>query len=345
MISSFLSGLDAQLLAWVQQLNYTLSYSWLGTGLFRTIVAVFVVVFGYRVLMGYSQAPIQESTRKFLLLVVIAVCVMYPYFVIMGVLYPFFGQEPFNLAAMLPNAPTSWGGWGGTISGSAIYSRLDDILESAFVTAGGMMTDGDGWVMPTIHGLIIMVSTILAVGYAAFLIIMAKFAIALLVGLSPIFLICLLFDTTKGLFERWLGLLFNYALVPIFTLAILSFGTQWMTRQLNNLTAGGPDPAMSDVAAYALAAVILFLLLLQVMQICASIGGGLALSTMGVAGAAFNGARGQIARVGAFANQQRAKREGARRERSTTDRQAQTAAWQASVSNALNRMSRGGRRV
>jgi len=187
-----------------------------------------------------------------------------------------------------------------------------------------------GWTnpIPAILALMILIATLLMVGMGAFLIVVAKMAIALLVGLSPIFLISLLFKTTRGLFERWLGLLFNYSLIPILALALMSFGTQWMVRQLEVLVAMGSVPSVADAAIYTLAAMISFLLMLQIPQMAATIGGGLALSTMGAAGSVGSAARRQIQRIGAkrgHSDQDRKNREAQRdrekREQQNADRQ------------------------
>jgi type IV secretion system protein VirB6 len=46
-----------------------------------------------------------------------------------------------------------------------------------------------------------------------------NFAIALFVGLGPLFILCLIFNKTKALFEKWL----LYGLATLFSLAMLSF--------------------------------------------------------------------------------------------------------------------------
>jgi len=338
-IDTFLSGLDGQLLAWMTQLVTVLRGSWLGGGFLRSVLVLVVVLYGWALLTGRIKAPIEESIKKVIVLTIIVTVLMFPQQVIVNNLYPFFADSPFRLAALLPQAPTAGGGFGGFISTSSIYTALDDILESAFVTAGGILTDGDGWVIPLVHALFIMVSTIVLIGYSAFLIVLCKMAIALLMGLSPIFIASLLFSATKGLFERWLGLLFSFALLPIFALALLSFCTQWMTRQLNALTTAGPDPTATDVAIYALATVVSFLLVLQVTQMCASIGGGLALSTTGAAGSAFSAARGQVQRVAGWNQQRVANKQNAVRQRGTAERQRSQDEWRTSVSRDLNRVA------
>ena len=339
MIGELLTSFDNQLWGWVSALVNILAYSWLGSGVFRTLLTLFLVAYGWAIMTGRIQSPIEESIKRLILVTVIATMLLFPYEIISVRLYPLFSEAPFGLAAMLPAAPTAFGGWAGTIQAPSIYTSLGDILESGLVTAGGLVSDGDGWVLPILHAVCILVSTIIVVGYATFLILLAKFAIALLVGLTPLFLVTLLFQTTRGMFERWLGLLINYSLVPIFALAILSFATLWMTRQLNNLIAAGADPSFADVGAYVIASCVSFLLLLQVTQLASSIGGGLALSTLGTAGAAFNVARGQVSRVTALVQQKREGRKADQRDKANAERQNSEAQYRATVSRDLSKIA------
>ncbi|MBD8873461.1 type IV secretion system protein [Rhodanobacter sp. DHB23] len=54
---------------------------------------------------------------------------------------------------------------------------------------------------------------------AGAMLLMYNFAIALVVGLGPLFILCLIFDQTKPLFQKWL----MYGIGTVFSLAMLSF--------------------------------------------------------------------------------------------------------------------------
>lgn len=53
---------------------------------------------------------------------------------------------------------------------------------------------------------------------AATMLLMYRFAMALFIGLAPIFILCLLFDQTKALFQRWL----LYGIGTLFSMAVLN---------------------------------------------------------------------------------------------------------------------------
>ncbi|MBB5359137.1 type IV secretion system protein VirB6 [Rhodanobacter sp. ANJX3] len=76
------------------------------------------------------------------------------------------------------------------------------------------------------------------------LMLMYNFAIALFVGLGPLFILCLIFNKTKALFEKWL----MYGIATLFSLAMLSFISAivlqvtlraavalWSSNAINNL--------------------------------------------------------------------------------------------------------------
>jgi len=54
---------------------------------------------------------------------------------------------------------------------------------------------------------------------AAAMLLLYKFALALFIGLGPLFILCLIFEQTKSLFQRWL----LYGIGTIFSMAVLAF--------------------------------------------------------------------------------------------------------------------------
>lgn len=65
---------------------------------------------------------------------------------------------------------------------------------------------------------------------AAVMLLMYKFALALFIGLGPLFILCLIFDQTKGMFQKWL----LYGIGTLFSLAVLNV----VTAMVMELTAG-----------------------------------------------------------------------------------------------------------
>jgi type IV secretion system protein VirB6 len=88
---------------------------------------------------------------------------------------------------------------------------------------------------------------------AGCMLLMNKIAMALVVGLGPIFILCLLFDATRQLFSRWLffglGTLFSLALLTVMvTLAldmVVAVGTAFWVA---SLLPGGDEESLTSMA-------------------------------------------------------------------------------------------------
>ncbi len=85
---------------------------------------------------------------------------------------------------------------------------------------------------------------------AGAMLLMFNLAIALFVGLGPLFILCLIFEQTKGLFQRWL----MYGIGTVFAMAMLSFVSSivlnvtvnlatslWATNFINQFTGGSSE--------------------------------------------------------------------------------------------------------
>lgn len=110
-------------------------------------------------------------------------------------------------------------GLNGTISADNVKSAGSASLIAALGVAGPPMTAGA-------------------------MLLMYKVAIALFIGLGPIFILCLIFKATESMFWRWL----NYGLGTLFSMAVLSFmismvldltlrvaGALWAANAINDL--------------------------------------------------------------------------------------------------------------
>ena len=63
----------------------------------------------------------------------------------------------------------------------------------------------------------------------------AYVVIAVLISMAPLFIICMLFERTRGIFDNWLSLMFNYMIQPTVLLVFFLLLDQLMTNQLNQV--------------------------------------------------------------------------------------------------------------
>ncbi|AJC47493.1 hypothetical protein SB85_04300 [Xanthomonas sacchari] len=66
------------------------------------------------------------------------------------------------------------------------------------------------------------------------LLLLNKLAMALFIGFGPLFILCLLFDATKSLFQKWL----LYGIGTVFSLSVLTFTVSLATKVTTAVAAG-----------------------------------------------------------------------------------------------------------
>ncbi len=258
---------------------YSSMQSMVITGLSAACVTLFIVFYGYAVLSGRLQATMPDLTGRIAILVIVFMGVTnVGYF--NSILRLFFLSVPDSIANGLI-------GGGGS---NDVRIALESCFDEAFRAATAIW-DNASWrdILQNFLGLLIVVAATGFVGFACFLLILSKVAICVLLAMTPLMFIGLLFPLTRTIFERWLGLLMNYWFIPILTFLILSFiahVARDVAQQIQSSMAAGNAVSLDPIAKFLGCCVIGMLLLMQVMTMASSLGGGVALSTMGAAGAA-----------------------------------------------------------
>jgi len=123
---------------------------------------------------------------------------------------PFFNGFGDDLANALTGTPSS---------GSAL-----DAISTAYVTAMWNLFDAASGIEGTLDAIMFIVITLLFavpfIAIAAAYIILAQFALSLLLALGPLFFAFALFPVTRKFFESWIGQCMNYSfLVALFAAA------------------------------------------------------------------------------------------------------------------------------
>jgi len=280
MIEVLINQVDALVLAFVQgafgSLIPTVQILW------RLMFIVFIAVFGYKVIIsGRFNAPdLVVNCVKIIILLCIATqwdtfCLLV-YDMVTDLPAGLAGQIIQGAASSVPSATASTEATANTAL-SLFYDRAIEVSTK--------LLQGAGWNNFGLYfyACLIWLGAILFTGYAAMLIILAKIAVALLLAVAPIFILLLIFANTKSLFEGWLRTLLNYAIIPIFVYALLALLLTLAESPLKAMEENiGPDGAViTYIAPFMFVSFVSVLLLAQIMNIAASITGGLSLSTLG----------------------------------------------------------------
>jgi len=178
---------------------------------------VYVMFLGYQFLSHSHHFNLHVITKHMIVMLGVYGMVMnwdlYNLFV-----YNIFTNEPGNIAQILVNSA------GKFQSGESIAQALDAIYAavmnatSNFFGQVNFSTSGIAFLM--YGALVFVIGTLLCV-FALLLFVYAKMMMAVALALGPIFILFLLWSSTKGLFSAWLNKLITIALIPIVTSAIL----------------------------------------------------------------------------------------------------------------------------
>lgn len=207
-------------------------------GIGLLMLTVWILLQGYRIVTGQSRQYMMElvvNSLKWVLLFAVATTFM------------FGGSDVHSL--LTDDMPTLINHMV-TGEDSAPEDEIDDNLQTmelAMVTIDALFTSWDETLQAAKNRALWFTGVGVAgpslIGGAILL--MYKMALALFVGLGPFFIMCLGFDQTKGMFQKWLW----YGIGTMFSLAVLSF-TVSMISKLLGAVAG--SFAMQYVAMLAL---------------------------------------------------------------------------------------------
>lgn len=160
-----------------------------------------------------------------------------------------------------------------------VASTIDKALENGLKTAqrafdNAGVTSGAG-LASFLLAAAVLLSTVLVCGIGAALILMAKFMLAIAVCFGPIFIMCLMFDSLRELFSKWIGSVINFGLITILLSA--TFGL--LMKFYGKAVAAAADPAadapiLVPIITCGLLTVVTWFVLKKIPDLAASWGSG-----------------------------------------------------------------------
>ena len=261
-LASYVSSTSASVITWL-------------TPVFSNLLIIYIAMLGYAHMMGAVEEPLLDAFKRVVrigIILTLALSVGTYSSVIVDFLY----NGPEQLAAVLTGTPP-----GATL--------LDDLYKLGFEIGdrawdeGGIL-DGDfGMYMIAV---IMWIGTIILTAYAAFLLLMAKVALSVLLAVGPIFIVLALFPTTQRFFDAWIAMTINYGLLVVLAIAVVQIIVGGLfAPQLTAIHAAG-GVSTGNVLNAIILVTVSTLILRQVSTISSALGGGIALATQGVMGSA-----------------------------------------------------------
>lgn len=247
-----------------------------------TLGALYVMAWGWLSLAGRIEEPLLEAVRRVLTLGIVFGLGL-KLWAYNGLFVDTFARAPGQLAAAILGVADP-------------VTLVDAIWADGQVVAESLQ--GSGGIVQSIAATLAALLVYLFVGllcvYAAFLLALSQIAVAVLLGLGPLFIVLTLFDSTRRFFEAWLAQVSNYALVTVLV-ALVGGLLLNVVRAYADAAAGrAAGITIAESIRLCVAAVFIFLILRQVLSIAAGLASGVALSSFGfvsrrIAGAAAGG--------------------------------------------------------
>ena len=268
--SALFGKVDALGVSAVQTLYQQLATSF--TPVFLIGLTIYVAFWGYEMLFG--RAPITAGVffwRIFRLMIIYTMALSWSDF--QATVVTVLSQTPNDIASAVCSAV---GGTNCSSGDSSVSQGLTNIWTAA-AAAAKAISDGAGWtgVSLMILSYIILAVMGLFVAYAAYLIILGKMALFILLSLAPIFISMAIFGISSHVFDGWMRACVQYAIVPVIVYGFLGFFIVLLQGSLTKLSnAGGATPDMSVIGPVLVMTAIGMMLLTQTLHIAAVIAGG-----------------------------------------------------------------------
>lgn len=271
------------------------------TPLATSLLGIYIIIWGWTMLRGQIQEPVLDGlVRMTRLSMIVSVALSVGYY--NALLANWISQTPDFLASL------------GTSGGGASFAKLTEFADQVaeqllnIWDAMGKAIAATGWTTvlsatPTlVVGILMFIAILLLLIYIVFLLILSKLAIAILIGVGPLFVLSLIFDASKNWFSMWWAQILNYSFLALLAGAagslVLQFMMQYLTAaDLPTAISTGQGFTSAMVPPIALAG-IGSLLLMQTPSMASSLGGGVALSTLGAIGQMAGSASGRMQGLG-----------------------------------------------
>jgi type IV secretion system protein VirB6 len=251
------------------------------SGVAYSMLMIYMMLWGWTMLRGMISEPITDGVTRIVRLAVIVGVALnlgrYGTYV-----SNFLWSTPDAMASVVAN---------GYSNPQSNVQFLDGLMSKLFDLGGAFYKSSfeSSGMLPDLGMLaaafLIWTSAVVATAYAAFLLALSKMALAILLGIGPIFVLLLIFDGTKRFFEAWLGQALNYVFLVILAAGALKLMMAIIIQYLNVAAASTMvTPTLEQALPAIVMCLISALIMMQLPSIASALGGGVAISTLGAVG-------------------------------------------------------------
>lgn len=264
----------------------------LATALFT----IYVLLWGVALASGQISEPFTDGMKRIVRMAII-IALATTVGVYQDMIVSTFKDAPMQIASQL-----TLGGGASTPDANAMGSLLDEMVKKGMDVAGkpwekAVELHDKAWINISAAGLVLQGLSVLLVliaitvtAVAGGYVFVAYLALAILLGIGPLFLIFAIFPATQRWAEAWLGQVVNYALLFIIMSLAVSLLFTMLIDYFDQLIEPLTDALDVGAAALWMAlkavglAIVMIAVLMQVAGIAAALSGGAQIQAANLAG-------------------------------------------------------------
>lgn len=247
--------------------------------LILTGVTLYITLTGYAIATGAVESPFWTFIKQCIKILIIATFALTVDGYVSGVMSAFEGLE-YGLSQAMNTSG------GDPVS---IYKTLDTSMGKGFeliglcfenaAEAGWSVGSALGWV---VAGCIISLGTVLVAVLGGAVVIVAKFSLAVMFALGPIFIACLMFPATARFFDSWFSQVLNYTLTIVIMAIIMTFAMASYDAFISyaDLSGNGEDNPMFAALQIGALSGVLCWIIMQAGNMASGLAGGISMAAM-----------------------------------------------------------------
>jgi type IV secretion system protein VirB6 len=243
--------------------------------LVTALMVTFVAVVGYLLWLGRIELSRSDLGVRLAQLAVVFVVATH-----VDVLDRFFYRMTTDVPGSVATAMVQ--ATGRTSGG--INQSLDEIFVNGILIGGRILDQATITDVGTVLlGYLMLAVVVVALIPVAFVLLLSKLAVGVLLGLAPFAVLLYLLPATRNLFEGYLRQLLGFALIPTMIYALLGLVLSMIDTVSKAVLQDGATslPGMATVCPYVLVMLVVGLLATQVVSWSSGIAGALSLSATG----------------------------------------------------------------
>jgi type IV secretion system protein VirB6 len=254
-------------------------------GVAKTMLILYVVLYGWSMMRGLIQEPVTESAERF-----IKIGVLYALATSAGLYGSYVSDFLYNWPAALTGAVTG-----------AVATTTTQMLDN--IASQGLDLAVKAWQAADITNigayfiaLILFAQVLILTAVCGFILLTAKVVLSLALTLGPIFILSYLFKPTRRLFDGWIGVTVGAGFTIVITglAAHMAFKVYEAAFNAAATSAAATDgiPSLTDIAPATVAGVMIALLMFRLPSMAGALAQGSSVAGAEMAQWAYNRMRG-----------------------------------------------------